>query len=442
MGPTALVLLCTARARQARPSAPVAALVRTVDLRQACPHFEACPGCSVARRLDEPPVLERARAFFRAECGVADVPSVCGAATGWRTHAKLAVRGTAESPRIGLFKARSHDVLEIPHCAVQHPAINEGAAELARLMASARTTVYDEASGTGLVRYVQMSVERASATVQLVLVCNAPPPPAARAPSAHAPRSAAPRGLDALLELLAERMAHGATVWHSVWVHFNDERRNNIISYAPSTAGRWRLALGAPTVREVVGARTFEFPPFVFRQANLDAFEAIVRQVADAVPAGAAVAELYAGVGILGLNCVERALSVRCSDVNPHLDAPVAAALALLPPELRARATYTRVDAADAAAAELPGADTLIVDPPRKGLDPALLRELCAPRAAGGAARDVQLLAYVSCGYDALERDARALVGGGGGWVVRSARAHVLFPGADHIETVAVLERR
>lgn len=427
----------TLRSRQLRvqprtASAAGVLLARQTDLRQACVHFADCPGCSVGKGLHEPPVLARAREFFRTDCGLANLPSVSGAAMGWRTHAKLAVRGSAGSPLIGLFKARSHDVLEIRECAVHHPSINAAVVELAALMASARTSVYSEAKHSGLVRYVQLSVERSSGTVQLVLICNAPAP-------ADAP-GAPPCGLKPLLQLLAERMEYGGSVWHSVWVHFNDERRNNILSYLPSPNGRWLLALGPPVVREKIGTRAFDFPPFVFRQANLDQFETIVAEVAACVPEGARVCELYAGIGLLGLNCLERAHSVRCSDVNPHLDEPVAAALAMLPTdELRSKVRYRRLDAADSIS-ELCGADTLIVDPPRKGLDAALLRELCAPTTESGAASEIGLLAYVSCGYDALERDARALVGAG--WRVRSASAHVLFPGADHIETVAIFERQ
>jgi len=70
---------------------------------------------------------------------------------------------------------------------------------------------------------------------------------------------------------------------------------------------------------------------------------------------------------------------------------------------------FARLDAAEAMG-ELSGADVLIVDPPRKGLDKALLSALCAARAGGGAAASIEQLCYVSCGYDALERDARALL--------------------------------
>lgn len=56
--------------------------------------------------------------------------------------------------------------------------------------------------------------------------------------------------------------------------------------------------------------------PPLFRQANLDHFERIVEAVVEWVPEGSGVCELYAGVGVLGLNCALKARFVRCSDVN------------------------------------------------------------------------------------------------------------------------------
>lgn len=56
--------------------------------------------------------------------------------------------------------------------------------------------------------------------------------------------------------------------------------------------------------------------PPLFRQGNLDHFERIVQAVIDWVPEGSGVCELYAGVGVLGLNCAHKASFVRCSDVN------------------------------------------------------------------------------------------------------------------------------
>ena len=59
-------------------------------------------------------------------------------------------------------------------------------------------------------------------------------------------------------------------------------------------------------LKEKLGKATFLFRPQVFRQANLDAFErGIIPLVASSVPRGSRVAELYSGVGVLGLNVCE-----------------------------------------------------------------------------------------------------------------------------------------
>ena len=46
---------------------------------------------------------------------------------------------------------------------------------------------------------------------------------------------------------------------------------------------------------------------------------------------------------------------------------------------------------------------------------------------------------YVSCGFDALKRDAMSLIAAG--WTLRHSEGFVLFPGSDHIETFAIFDR-
>jgi 23S rRNA (uracil1939-C5)-methyltransferase len=118
-------------------------------------------------------------------------------------------------------------------------------------------------------------------------------------------------------------------------------------------------------------------------------------------------------------------------------------------------------------AGEALGANVLIVDPPRKGLEEGVLEELCKPinrqqpyvesstslwvdddeKSSLNWTNDVRTLIYVSCGFDALASDAEKLLfsssgGGGGGWMLKSATGYILFPGSNHVETVCVFERR
>ena len=117
----------------------------------------------------------------------------------------------------------------------------------------------------------------------------------------------------------------------------------------------------------------------------------------------------------------------------------------------------------------LAGADAAVVDPPRKGLavgDPELLRVLCE-----SPPRSLRRFAYISCHFPSLRRDAGELLqlspssaaaaaaplgskgeGGagenGGGetrrrplWRLSHGAARIFFPGADHVECLAVFER-
>ena len=51
-----------------------------------------------------------------------------------------------------------------------------------------------------------------------------------------------------------------------------------------------------------------------------------------------------------------------------------------------------------------------------------------------------KLLTYISCGFDAFQRDADALLDSGK-WRIYHAEGHLLFPGSDAIETLAFFAR-
>jgi 23S rRNA (uracil1939-C5)-methyltransferase len=104
------------------------------------------------------------------------------------------------------------------------------------------------------------------------------------------------------------------------------------------------------------------------------------------------------------------------------------------------------------------GANVMIVDPPRKGLDEEVLYELCKqynpkqpyvesstfltiPDDKVNWCNDIRTLIYVSCGFEALARDCEKIVSSSAGWKIHSATGYVLFPGSDHVETVAIFQR-
>lgn len=96
---------------------------------------------------------------------------------------------------------------------------------------------------------------------------------------------------------------------------------------------------------------------------------------------------------------------------------------------------YTSLSAEEMVrAGHLEGQDVCIVDPPRKGLDKEVIEALCKP------IETLKGLVYVSCGFNAFCRDHQKLVEQGG-WKLERAEGFLLFPGSDHIETLAFYRR-
>jgi 23S rRNA (uracil1939-C5)-methyltransferase len=78
------------------------------------------------------------------------------------------------------------------------------------------------------------------------------------------------------------------------------------------------------------------------------------------------------------------------------------------------------------------GAQVVIVDPPRRGLDASL--------AAGLAADPPPVLVYVSCDVQSFRRDIAQLIGGGH-LRLAALEAWSLFPHTEHVETLACFHR-
>ena len=81
----------------------------------------------------------------------------------------------------------------------------------------------------------------------------------------------------------------------------------------------------------------------------------------------------------------------------------------------------------------LQDSDVVIVDPPRKGLEDPFLKVLKLPGKA-------KKLVYISCHWNSFQRDSEALLEAG--WRLQSAEGYLFFPGTNHVETLAIFERR
>jgi 23S rRNA (uracil1939-C5)-methyltransferase len=195
---------------------------------------------------------------------------------------------------------------------------------------------------------------------------------------------------------------------------------DDAITCAPLVAG---LPHGEVTLR--VGEFTYAFDARCFFQAHRGLLPRLVETVVGDEE-GAEAYDLYAGVGLFTLPLARRYARV----VAVEGDA-IASRFGRLNARRQRRANVeVLAQSVESWAARLPaGADRVVVDPPRAGLDLALRRAL--------RERRPRRITYVSCDPATLARDLRALQG-----VYRAVGLTFLdlFPQTGHLETVAELE--
>ncbi|HEX2877333.1 MAG TPA: hypothetical protein VHP33_39060 [Polyangiaceae bacterium] len=325
--------------------------------------------------------------------------------TEFRRRARLAIRGRADAPKLGIFEAGSHRAVHIPRCLVHHPVINRVAARVRDTLAQHRIPTYSDAAHAGVARYLQVVVERETDLAQVALVTNS-------GSSAE------------LASFFADLQSALGNDLHSLWWNGNTERTNTILG------PEWQQLFGPGYVSDRSGNARIFYPPQAFGQSNLDLAMQLAARVRELAPPAARITEYYAGVGAIGLGLAEGATALRLNELGEGSVAGLTLGVATLAEAVRAKVTLHEGAAGDHASL-VADSDFVIADPPRKGLDVELVSALRqAPPAR---------FAYVSCDVDSFERDAAQLLES---FRLTGLEAYDLFPHTDHLETLAVFEPR
>lgn len=312
--------------------------------------------------------------------------TVRGKEAGWRVRAKLSVRKVDGQIRIGLFKPGTHEVEDLIDCPDHHPAINQAL----HLLRKSPIIPYDETTLTGALRYVQLTVQRSTSKVQLVLVSNG-------------------KGkCDPILQTLKQED------WHSIWINVQEGSTNTI--FGPT----WELKMGPRYLEETLLGKKFYFHPACFMQANLDLFEEILLDIKNWAIPDQRLTELYAGIGVISSTLSDHCTAADLVEINPYAEECFRQSNP--PPHL-----HFFTGPAEKHLEQLH--DILIVDPPRKGLDRTVLDAL--------QETSLKQILYLSCNYETLKRDLEILKSFG--WKIERAKGYHLFPNTPHLELLVDL---
>jgi len=209
-------------------------------------------------------------------------------------------------------------------------------------------------------------------------------------------------------------------------MHLNVHARDDAFIFGPAT----RHLHGSVRMREEVAGTSFLISPAAFFQTNVLAAEVLVTLVLDAVQSPHRVLDLYAGSGLFAIPLAAAGNDVTAIEENRIAVADGEAALKLnRGAQRRCRFIASRVEAA---LASMSDAEVVVLDPPREGCSPSVLRDVFGRL---GPQRAV----YVSCNPEALAVDLGVICQRG--YRLAALQPVDMFPHTAHVETVAFLER-
>lgn len=339
------------------------------------------------------------------------VEKVMGMENPWRyrNKAQFPVGKDKEGNLItGFYAGRTHSIIPNTNCYLGVEVNEEILNAVLDYMRENHVEPYDEVTGKGLVRHILIRYGFKTKEIMVCIIIN----------GRKIPNAAG------LVEKLKD--ISGMT---SITLNVNTKRNNVIL-------GNEILSLwGKEYITDYIGEVKYQISPLSFYQVNPVQTEKLYGTALEyaGLTGKEIVWDLYCGIGTISLFLAQKAQKVYGVEIVP-------AAIE----DARKNAEINGIDNAEffvgKAEEVLPAkykedgvyADVIVVDPPRKGCDGALIETMLSMKP--------ERIVYVSCDSATLARDLKVLCEKE--YQVEKVAVCDMFPGSVHVETVVLLGRK
>lgn len=307
----------------------------------------------------------------------------------------------------GFFKRKSHEVFEVEDNMLNSILGNKIIKELKNILNESKLSVYDEKTHKGILRHVMVRTNSFDEAM-VVLVVN-------------------DSKVDEKIKSILEKLKNQFKEITSIYVSLNNKKTNVAIG------DKNLLILGEKTIKEDIGGIHFNISPTSFFQINLPQTRRLYNLAINMFDniENKTVVDAYAGTGTIGMILSKKANQVYsieivesavkdgiktakennikniefiCGDVNKELE------------ELIKNQVV----------------DSIILDPPRKGVDENSLLNISKV--------GIKEIVYISCNPSTFARDVEIL--GREGYELVRVKPVDMFPQTSHIEVVGRLIKK
>ncbi len=197
-----------------------------------------------------------------------------------------------------------------------------------------------------------------------------------------------------------------------------------------SHAQRFDILKGEPWFEEVANGVTYRIHPNSFFQTNTTMAEELQRVVKDYVGAPKTLLDLYCGLGFFGIYLAKQDPSLHVSGYEIDAEAIALATRNANANGVADRCVFTSGPAEDLSWKDI-DADCVILDPPRAGLHPKVLKTVIEKRP--------ETIVYVSCNYHRLVEELKEFKEH---YTIEDVGALDLFPHTRHVEVVVRMVKK
>ncbi len=328
--------------------------------------------------------------------------------SGYRNKAQYRFVKTKTGIRAGFYAQGTHRVVSYEECPLHPERFAAVANAVCKLADELGYSVYDEESGQGLLRHLYIREGKESGELGLCMVIN---------------------GEELLrAERFCSRIREEFPEIVSITVNINRKNTNVILG------DRYKTVYGKPDIEDIFCGKRLKISPAAFYQVNHDAAELLCEEGRRRLElsGGEYLLDLYCGIGTIGLSMSDACRRLVGVEIVPE-------AVACAGENARAsgveNAEFFCADSADGGVKLLQSGgetpDAVVLDPPRKGCDAALLLAL--------AEVGIEKVLYISCNPATLARDVAIMRKLGYG--ITEVQPVDLFPRTGHVETVVCLSR-
>jgi len=346
-----------------------------------CVYYEKCGGCQMqhilyAEQLKSKRHLlkQSLKRYTDQDPDRLDIRRTIGMKKpfGYRNKSQMPLSNTNFGLALGLYEQNSNRFVQVDECIVQDPVVNAVNAKILAILVEHKLTANDHMNKDGVLLNIVTRYMKSSGAVQTTLVVTQ------RIPE---------------LDGIAARIMNELPQVKSVFCSVNQAKSTSMFGHAVD------LLQGVPQIEENIGGLVFRLSPDAFHQLNTDQMLVLYDEIAKAanLTGKETVVDCYSGIGITTLLLARHAASVIGIDYS-EASIRDAKANAIQNRIKNVSFIQDRVEKALPLLLAKKGVpDVILFDPPRTGLEDAVIAETIRVKAPR--------LVYVSCNPSTLAKN-------------------------------------